>query len=263
MVVLELGSPAELAGPRLKPVGSVRPATLADVDGLAHLELNAFPFLYDKSSGAAAAVRAMYADRVRLLGDWLLVWTHPVHGICGHLVLCPTRLRLDDFWDGALEHNDIASLRAAYDSDPTGAVVVSVGTLTGARGLVGGPGLISLFTAGARFCRAHGAGVRYFYSRVPGFARWLSSQSPSGNVDSLSEAERDRFVERYVRERRLGGAGAQSIDPLLSGYMSLGAKPLWIRRNHLPGDVESLGYSVFCWQGGPVTAGHRSAVVVR
>jgi hypothetical protein len=245
------------------PKFEVRPATLADLDGLVRLEREAFPFLYDAEPSTAAAIRTKYADRVRLLGDWMLVWTHPTYGICGHLVLCPSRCDANDFLTRGLDRVDIDTLREVYHPNPTSVFVVSLGTLTEVRGLAGGLGLIGLYAKSYELCQARGVQFRYFFSRLPGFARWLRERVPPDHVATLPESSRDRFAERYVRQRRLRGGVQQPIDPLLRGHVGMGAKPLWLRKDRMPGDIESMGYSVFCEAGGPACDWYLSDVRLR
>lgn len=179
-----IGTPdTRSAGPGSK--FEVRPATLADLDGLVHLELEAFPFLYDVERDADGAIRTQYAGRVRLLGDWMLVLTHPRYGVCGHLVLCPSRCSADDFLARDLDRVEIATLREVYHPDPTSVYVVSLGTLTEVRGLVGGLGLVALHTKSYELCQARGVECQYFASRLPGFARWSREQVPPDQLEII------------------------------------------------------------------------------
>lgn len=72
----------------------VRAAAMADLDAIAAVELRAFRDAYGDPVPTAKiqAVRAMYADRISLLGPWVRVVDDTRLGPVGVLVGCPTSL---------------------------------------------------------------------------------------------------------------------------------------------------------------------------
>ena len=232
----------------------VRAARQDDLEAIVSLELEAFHDAYESPHDplTIASVRRNFAERLELLGSWARVLEIPGYGIAGMNFAFPIRLGLSELAELCDEGRFMQApdvIREILDEEGSAmwglvlAVAPSAGMFSG---------LSYLAADMARLKAARGIQHTYFFSRLPGLARWVTEQMPGVRPAELSSERRDALARQYLRATVRRGSISRMADPLLAMYVESGAVPVKLVSTWGNGciprgiDVPSLGYKVLC-----------------
>jgi hypothetical protein len=235
----------------------VRAARQDDLEAIVSLELEVFHDAYESPQDPLTIVfvRQNFAERLELLGSWARVLEIPGYGIAGMNLAYPIRLGLPELaglCDQGRFMDTPEVIREILDEDGSAmwgldlAVRPSAGLLSGLSFLA--PDMEKLKAA-------HGIRHTYFFSRLPGLARWVTEQMADVSPAELPSERRDALARQYLRATVRRGSISRMADPLLAMYVDSGAVPVKLVSSwgdtcpSLGTDMASLGYKVLCERG--------------
>jgi hypothetical protein len=235
----------------------VRAARQDDLDAIVSLELEAFHDAYESPHDplTIAAVRRDFAARLEFLGSWARVLEIPGYGIAGMNMAYPIRLGLAEL-AGLCDQGRFMQapevIREILDEEGSATWGLVLAVAPSARML---SGLSFLAADMARLRAARGIRHTYFFSRLPGLARWVAQQMPDVRPAELPGEVRDTLAWQYFRTTVRRGSISRMADPLLAMYVDSGAVPVKLVSTWGDGcpargiDMPSLGYKVLCERG--------------
>ena len=233
----------------------VRAARADDLDAIVDVEFEAFGDCYKSplDTQTVADVRQKFADRLELLGQWALVLEAPAGSIVGMSLAYPAKTgisELIELSDQGYAMTETHIIRQLLDENGTTLCGLNLAVLKSAP-MVNGTAFLS---RGRRaLSAAQGIQHSYFFSRLPGLARWAAAQLPGVNVADLPRERQDVLAVQYLQATVQRGGMSRMADQLLAMYVDSGAVPVkltshWGASRPVRGfiDMPSLGYQVLC-----------------